>query len=230
MTNAAPDNYNPKWEDVEFPNPAISSKKWNFNYDDAKSLEKNMGAFLPFLAIVLFFALFSRFGPFSSFVSGFGNETVGAIAFFAVFILMLVGSFFLASKLSKRMVASRNRKRDEYRAANAATIIDALAEQGWKIVGKDAVQTLIKDDNPYLVNKNGVRYYARQFYIGEENVTFMVELRDEDVEKEMADKEKQSRIDFLMKRYEDAHGAMSPDTKSAFVEGIRMSLYNQVVR
>jgi hypothetical protein len=92
------------------------------------------------------------------------------------------------------------------------------------------VQTLIKDDNPYLVNKNGVRYYARQFYIGEENVTFMVELRDEDVEKEMADKEKQSRIDFLTKRYEDAHGAMSPETKSAFVEGIRMSLYNQVVR
>ena len=78
---------------------------------------------------------------------------------------MLVGSFFLASKLSKRMVASRNRKRDEYRATHAATIIDALAEKGWKIVGNDAVKTLVEDDNPYLVNENGVRYYARQFHM-----------------------------------------------------------------
>ena len=41
MTNStatAPTNYNPKWEDVEFPNPSISSNKWNFDYDDAKSL------------------------------------------------------------------------------------------------------------------------------------------------------------------------------------------------
>lgn len=229
MTDAtpAPDNYNPKWEDVEFPNPDISSKKWNFNYDDAKALEKTVGALLPFASIVLFFALFSKFSPLGKLFDG---SDVSGIIYIAIFLGMLVSSFFIAVKLSKRMVKKRNSKRDEYRAANAATIIDALAEQGWKIVGKDAVQTLIKDDNPYLVNKNGVRYYARQFYIGQENVTFMVELRDEGVEKEMADKEKQSRIDFMLKRYEDANGVMSPETRSAFVEGAKMSLHNQVLR
>ena len=44
-----------------------------------------------------------------------------------------------------------------------------------------------------------------------ENITFMMELRDEKVEKEMKDKEKQSRIEFLVKRYEDANGTMTPE-------------------
>jgi hypothetical protein len=228
MTNStatAPTNYNPKWEDVEFPNPSISSDKWNFDYEDAKRLEKNMSALLPFVAIVIFFALFSRFGPFSSFVAGFDSEEVGAAAFLGIFISMLIGSFFLASKLSKRMVASRNRKRDEYRATHAATIIDGLAEKGWKIVGNDAVKTVVEDfNNPYLLNENGVRYYARQFHIERENITFMVELRDEEVQKEMKDKEKQSRIEFLVNRYETANGTMTPEMKSGFVAGLNMGL------
>lgn len=219
-------NYNPRWEDVEFPNPSISSKTWNFNYDDAKSLEKTLGVFLPFGSIVLFFALFSRFSPFGhifSEVGGDGDPT-GGFLFLGIFLAMLVGSYFLASKLAKRMISSRNRNRDEYRAANASTIIDALAEQGWNIVGKNAVQTLIKDNNPYLTNANGVRYYARQFYIGKENVTFMVELRDAETEQAMKAKEKQSRIEFLVKRYEDANGTMTPEMKAGFEAGLNMGL------
>lgn len=224
MTNGtatAPTNYNPQWEDVEFPNPSISSKTWNFTYDDAKALEKTIGALLPFASIVLFFALFSKFSPLGQLFDG---STVSGIIYFAIFMGMLVSSFFIADKLSKRMVKKRNRNRDEYRATHAATIIDALAEKGWKIVGKDAVQTLVKDDNPYLVNKNGVRYYARQFYIGENFVAIMVELRDEAVQKEMKEEKKQSQIEFLVNRYETEHGPMTSEMKSGFVAGLNMGL------
>lgn len=227
MTNgtaSAPVAYNPKWEDIEFPNPSISSKKWNFSYDDAKSLEKMIGALVPFASIVLFFALFSKFSPLGNI---FGSSDAGGWMFVGIFITMLVSSFFLAEKLGKRMVKNRNRNRDEYRATNASTIIDILADKGWKIVGRDAVQTLVKDNNPYLVNKNGTRYYARQFHIGTENVTLMVELSDAEVEKTMADEDKKNRVEFLIKRCENAHGVMSSDERTAFIRGVRMGLYNE---
>lgn len=223
-TASAPVAYNPRWEDIEFPNPSISSKKWNFTYDDAKSLEKVLGALLPFGSIVLFFALFSKFSPLGQLFDG---SDVSGIIYIAIFMGMLVSSFFIAGKLAKRMVKNRNRNRDEYRAANASIVIDALAEKGWKIVGSDAVNTLVKDNNPYLVNKNGTRYYARQFYIGENYVAIMVELSDAEAKKAMEDEEKQSRVEFLIKRCENAHGVMSSEERTAFIRGVRMSLYNE---
>lgn len=229
MTNgtaSAPVAYNPKWEDIEFPNPSISSKKWNFSYDDAKSLEKTLTAVIPFVSLVVFFALFSRFSPLGQLFKNSGE--VGGWVFFGIFITMFVTSLIVASKVSKRAVASRNRQRDEYRATHAATIIDALAEKGWKIVGNDAVKTVVEDfNNPYLLNENGTRYYARQFHIGTENITFMVELRDAEVEKTMKDEEKQSRVEFLIKRCENAHGVMSSAERIAFIRGVRMGLYNE---
>lgn len=231
MTNgtastSAPTDYSPKWEDIEFPNPSISSDKWSFTYDDAQRLEKMMGVLLPFGSIVLFFALFSRFGPFGHIFSEVGGEgdPTGGFLFLGIFLAMLVSSFFLASYLTKRMVRNRNRNRDEYRAANASLIIDALAEKGWNLVSKDAVQTLIKDNNPYLTNQNGVRYYARQFYVGKNYVAIMVELSDAETEKVMKDKEKQSRIEFLVKRYETANGTMTPEMKAGFEAGLNMGL------
>jgi uncharacterized membrane protein len=225
MTNgtaSAPVAYNPRWEDIEFPNPSISSKKWNFSYDDAKSLEKTLVAVIPFGAIVIFFALFSRFSPLGQLFADSGD--VGGWVFFGIFMTMFVTSLIVASKVAKRVVKNRERNRDEYRAANASTIIDILADKGWKIVGRDAVQTLIKDNNPYLVNENGTRYYARQFHIGTENVTLMVELSDAEVEKEMKDEKKQNRIEFLVKRYETANGPMSEEMKAGFIAGLNMGL------
>lgn len=220
-TASAPVAYNPRWEDIEFPNPSISSKKWNFTYDDAKSLEKVLGALLPFGSIVLFFALFSKFSPLGQLFDG---SDVSGIIYIAIFMGMLVSSFFIAGKLAKRMVKNRNRNRDEYRAANASIVIDALAEKGWKIVGSDAVNTLVKDNNPYLVNKNGTRYYARQFYIGENYVAIMVELSDTEVEQQMRNETKKSRIEFLVQKYEESNGAMTSEMKAGFVAGLNMGL------
>lgn len=220
-TASAPVAYNPRWEDIEFPNPSISSKKWNFTYDDAKSLEKVLGALLPFGSIVLFFALFSKFSPLGQLFDG---SDVSGIIYIAIFMGMLVSSFFIAGKLAKRMVKNRNRNRDEYRAANASIVIDALAEKGWKIVGSDAVNTVVKDNNPYLVNKNGTRYYARQFYIGENYVAIMVELSDTEVEQQMRNETKKSRIEFLVQKYEESNGAMTSEMKAGFVAGLNMGL------
>jgi hypothetical protein len=216
--------YTPKWEDFSFATPFESSDNWHFSYDDGKSLEKTLSAVFPFGAIVLFFLLFSRYSPLSGIVSMFNNEFVGGAAYLGIFLGMVVGSYFVASKLAKRTIASRNRKRDEFRAEHAAAVIDELGKKGWTIYGNDVVATLLKDNNPYLLNEHGVRYYARQFHVGRENVSFMVELSDEAAEQGLKDKEKQSRLDFLIKRYEDANGAMSPEKKAGFEAALKMSL------
>lgn len=213
----------PKYSDFSFPTPFQSANKWNYSYDDAKYTERNITAFAPVIGIIFFFLLFSRFGPFGDFPNLFPNSAVGGIAYLGIFIGTLALSIFAGNKLTKRTVDSRNRKRDEFRKENAAILIEEISKKGWKIAREDAVETLIRDDHPYFLNEDGVRYYARYFQIGTTNVTVAVELCDEEVEEDLHNKEKQSRVDSLVKTYEETHGAMSQEKKSGFIAALEIS-------
>lgn len=224
VTAPVPTSYNPKWDEFNFPNQSISPDKWHYSYDDGKSTAKTIEALIPAGTLVTLFFLFSKVGPWSLLPESFTRSDVAGWIYISVFVSFFIASLFLANKVAKRAVASRGRKRDEYRAQNASLIIDELAKKGWKIVGKDAVKILIQDNNPYMVNENGTRYYARQFHIGREDINVMVELSDAEVQKDMKDKEKQSRTEFLINKYETANGTMSPEMKTGFVEALKMSL------
>lgn len=216
----------PMWEEVSFPNPSLSCKKWNFSYDDGESLKKTLGTLSPVVSIVLFFALFSKFGPFGHYFGRdeVGDSTAGGLVYLGIFFGMLISSFFIASALGKRMVKKREQARDGYRADNAHIIIDGLAEKGWKIVGSDAVRTLIKDNSFHVQNKDGIRYYVNRFNIGVKNIDIVMRLSDSVAEKMIGETQKQSRIEFLVKRYEAAHGAMTEEMKAGFIAGLRMGL------
>lgn len=213
-----------KRSDFSFPTPFQSGNKWNYSYDDAKYTERHITAFAPVIGITVFFLLFSRFGPFGNFPNLFPNSTVGGIAYLAIFIGALALSIFAGNKLTKRTVAARNRKRDEFRRVNASFIIEEMSKKGWRVAREDATEILIRDDHPYLLNEDGVRYYARYFQVGINNVTVAVELCDEEVEEGLKRKEKQSRTDSIIAAYEASHGTMSPEKRSGFVTALEISL------
>jgi hypothetical protein len=205
-----------KWEELTLPVSSLSPDKWHFSENEKTGLEK-MIVGLGLLGTVFgFLFLFGRLGPFPKLMDG----AVFFISFFAVFGIAV----FTFSKISKHAVATRERKRDEYRAQHASSIIDALAEQGWTVFGHNPVATLIKDNNPYLLNENGVRYYARQLYIGRENIIIMLHLSDQKVEQNIRETEKQRRIEFEINVYEGENGPMTPEEKAAFVAALTIVL------
>lgn len=206
-----------QWEDLKLPNPSISANKWHFDENDQAGTAKTIEGLGAVVVIFGFLLLFGRIGPFPEFLA---DGTVFLISY----LVTLVASFFLFHKLAKRVVAGRAKKRDEYRAQHAALIIDALGQQGWKILGQDAVKTIIKDNNPYMENEDGVRYYARQIYIGPENINIMLTLSDAKVEREIRDAEKNKRIDFEVNVYERKSGPMTPEAKEAFVAALNIAL------
>jgi hypothetical protein len=204
-----------QWEDLTLPNPSISGNKWHYTENDQTGTAKTIEALGAVVTIVGFLLLFGRIGPFP-----IKDGTIFLIGFIGSFVAALV----LLPKISKRVITTRAKKRDEYRAQHAALIIDALGEQGWKVLGQDAVKTIVKDNNPYLVNEDGVRYYARQIYIGPENINIMLTLSDSKVEREIKDAEKNKRIEFEMNVYERKSGPMTPEAKEAFVAALNIAL------
>lgn len=225
MSNVASVTTPAEWEELDFEVPTIASDNWNRGYEnDDKSLEKTLTAFMPFVSMILFLSLFSKFGPLGNYPSWFSNEYLGAAAFMGILIAMISGSFFAATKLSKRIVSSQKKKRKDYREQYAKTIIEKLAEKGWTIDSRDAVVTLVHDNNPYVVNANGIRYYARQFRIEKGQVSCIFYLSDEEAEKTVQDRETAGRIAFLVSQYEKTNGPMSPEKKSGFEAALLMSL------
>lgn len=206
-----------QWEELSLPNPSISGNKWHFTDNDKAGTVKTIEGLGAVVVIFGFLLLFGRIGPFPEFLA---DGTVFLISY----LVTLVTSFFLFHKLAKHIVAGREKKRDEYRAQHAALIIDALGQQGWKILSQDAIKTIVKDNNPYMENEDGVRYYARQIYIGSENINIMLVLSDPKVEREIKDAEKNKRIDFEMKVYERKSGPMTPEAKEAFVAAMDIAL------
>lgn len=206
-----------KWEELTLSNSSISSDKWHFNDNDKTGLAKMIEGLGAVVVIIGFLLLFGRIGPFPEFLA---DGTVFLISYLAT----LVASFFLLHKAAKRIVAGREKKRDEYRAQHASTILDALGEQGWTVLGENAVETIVKDNNPYMLNKDGIRYYARQLYIGRENINLVLTLSDRKAEKVMKEAEKQERIAFEINVYESKNGPMTPEAKVAFVAALTIAL------
>lgn len=206
-----------EWEELTLPNPSISSNKWHFTDNDKSGTAQMIEGLGAVAAIIGFLFLFGRIGPFPELLA---DGTVFLISYLTT----LAASFFLFHKFAKHVVAGREKKRDEYRAQHASTIIDALGEQGWTILGENVVETITKDNNPYMMNENGVRYYARQLYIGRENITVMLRLSDPKVEKAMKEEEKQRRIEFEINVYESKNGPMTPEEKTAFVAALTVAL------
>lgn len=203
------------WEDLVLPNPGIASNKWRYTENDRNGTAKMIELLGAAIVIFGFFLLFGRIGPFP-----IENGVIFLVAFLGTLALAL----FLLPKVSKRVNAARAKKRDEYRAQNASIIIDALAQQGWKIRNKDAVKTLVTDDNPYMENADGVRYYARQIYIGPKEITIMLNLSDRKTEQAMEDARKEKRIAFEIGVYERKNGPMTPEAKEAFVAALNIAL------
>lgn len=205
------------WEDLTLSNSSISPDRWSFSENDKTGLAKMIEGAGAVVTIIGFLLLFGRIGPFPELMA---NGAVFLISFLAVF----VSALFLLPKLSKYVIAGREKKRDEYRAQHASTIIDALGEQGWKILGQNTVETLVKDNNPYLINEDGVRYYARQLHIGRENIDVMLEISDPKAEQAMREATKQRRITFQVNVYERENGSMTPQEKAAFVAALNIAL------
>lgn len=214
MSNViAPD----EWEELTLSNPSISSDKWHFTDNDKSGTAQMIEGLGAVVVIIGFLLLFGRIGPFPEFLA---DGTVFLISYLTT----LVASFFLFHKFAKHVVAGREKKRDEYRAQHASTIIDALSEQGWTVLGENVVETIVKDNNPYMLNENGIRYYARQLYIGRENITVMLRLSDPKAERAMTEAKKQQRIEFEVNRREKANGPMTPEEKTAFVAALTIAL------
>lgn len=207
-----------KWEELTLSNSSISSDKWHFNDNDKTGLAKTIEG-LGFVAVMFgFLFLFGAKGPVPELMAN-------GVVFLVVFLATLVAALFLLPKFSKRVIAGREKKRDEYRAQHASTIIDALGEQGWTVLGENAVETIVKDNNPYMLNKDGIRYYARQLYIGRENIDVVFTLSDRKAEKVMKEAEKQERIAFEIDVHERKNGGpMTPEEKAAFVAALTVVL------
>ena len=206
-----------EWEELTLSNSSISPNKWHFSENDKAGLAKMIELSGAAATIFGFFLLFGRIGPFPELMT---DGTVFLISFLAVF----ASALFLLPKVSKRVIAGREKKRDEYRAQHASTIIDALGEQGWKILGQDSVKTIIKDNNPYMENEDGVRYYARQLYIGSKNIDVVLVLSDPKAERAMQEAKKQRRIEFEVNLHERKNGPMTPEEKAAFVAALTVAL------
>jgi hypothetical protein len=204
-----------EWEEFSLPNPSISPNKWHFNENDKTGLAKLIEASGLAATIIGFLLIFGRLGPFPNI-----DGTVFTIGLIVVF----TAALFLFPKVSKRIIATRGRKRDEYRAQHASLIIDTLGQQGWTIFSNNPVETIIKDNNPYMLNEDGVRYYTRQLYIGRENITVMLNLSDQKAEQDMREAKKQRRIEFEINVYETKNGPMTPAEKAAFVAALTVAL------
>jgi hypothetical protein len=202
--------------EVTLPNPSISAAKWNFEGYQKESQEKTISQ-VGFL-VTLMGALF-LLRPFALIM----NEVLVLVSFFAVIAVGL----FLSPKVAKAVVTRREKKKVEYRYANAAAVIDLLKQHGWELVNpnlNDPLGLLVHDNNPYLMNEEGVRYYTMQFYIGKDDIQLMLRLSDREVEEAIKETEKQNRINFLVQRYETSNGVMSPEKKAGFVAALEMSL------
>ena len=208
-----------KWEELTLSNSSISSNKWHFSENDKTGLAKTIEG-LGFVAVMFgFLFLFGAKGPVPELMA---NGVIFLISFLAT---LAVAAFFLLPNVSKRVIAGREKKRNEYRAQHASTIIDALGEHGWTVLGENAVETIVKDNNPYMLNENGIRYYARQLYIGRENIDVVFTLSDPKAEKAMKEAEKQERIAFEIDVHERKNGGpMTPEEKAAFVAALTIVL------
>ena len=206
-----------QWEEITLPNPSISSDKWHFTENDKEGIAKLIELPGAAVAIFGFLLLFGRVGPFPELMAN-------GIVFFVCFIATLVAALVFLPKVSKRVIAGREKKRDEYRAQHAHIIIDALNQHGWKILGKDAVKTIVVDNNPNVENADGVRYYARQIYFGREEINVVLTLSDPKAEQAIKDAEKQKRINFEIGLHERKNGPMTPEAKEAFVAALNIAL------
>lgn len=204
------------FEEVVFPNPNLSDSKWNYTQNQKEGLEKmitHLG-----LAVIMVGGLFGM-----NFVQGaFGNDFIS----FGSFIALIALSFFILPKVAKAAIARKEHKQDVYRRENASTVIDALSENGWRYYDPNlnVLDIIAKDNNPDLVNKAGVRYSAKQFYVGKENVSILLTLSDPDIQEEMKETSKQKEIAFITKNYENAYGAMSSEKREGFEAALNLTV------
>jgi hypothetical protein len=203
-----------RFEQVKLPNSSsISYKKWNFNDIQAKDLQNTVTS-LGYLILTV--AVLFSLKP----ILAVTNEFV----VFGVLLIVPSAAIYFLPKLGKRLSLVREKKRDEYRRENASTIINLLNEQGWTLWNKDSVETLVSDNNPYLVNPEGVRYYAKYFDIRDASIIFHLTLSDNEVEDNLRKVEKQKQIEYQMRLYEISNGVMSPEKREGFVAALELSL------
>lgn len=206
----------PVFEEVIFPNPGLSGSKWHFTESQKDGLEKGITQ-LGFAAVLLG-TLFSL-----NFIQGLLNNDFITIA--SLFVIPAV-SLVILPRIAKSAVARKVRKQDNYRRENAATVIDTLHENGWRYhdPNRDILNTIVNDSYPNLVNKDGVRYSTKQFYIGKEDINILLTLNDREVERNIKEAEKQARIEFMIKNYENENGTMSHEKKAGFEAALILSL------
>lgn len=137
-------------------------------------------------------------------------------------VALLAAGILASFKLENAYQESRIKRNRAYREANAPAILEALATKGWKPASSG--DSLTDGNNIHVLDKNNVRYSLQNMYIRDEEIIFRITLNDRTVDKAYADKDKQSRIDFLVQRYETENGTMSEEQKAVFIAALEMSL------
>lgn len=202
-------------EKAVFPNPGISPEQWFL--DIRSSPLTRFIPSLPLAAGLLFSVIALILCLIYNMSLLLGGEVILGAAFW--FGLLLFGG------LEKLVMDKVSKKRESYRREHAQLLIDALANQGWSIYGKEAIDTLIDDDFPYFFSqKNSFRYKTYQRSIGTKTIEWTFELSDDKAARLIKEDAKQKQIARMTTQYEKEHGVLSPEEKATFENALKLTL------
>lgn len=202
-------------EKVVFPNPGIASERWFL--DISSSPLTRFVPSLPLAAGLLFSVITLILCLIYNISLLLGGEVILGAAFW--FGLLLFGG------LEQLVMDKVSKKRESYRREHVQLLIDALANQGWSIYGKEAIDTLIDDDFPYFFSqKNSFRYKTYQRSIGTKIIEWTFELSDDKAALLIKEDAKQKKIALMTEKYEKQHGVLSPEEKATFQNALKLTL------
>jgi hypothetical protein len=183
-----------------FPNPSISSSKWDFDgfrKDRLKGLSSSVAVFV------------STMGSVSLGSSIYSVTTSVPLSLFA-FLVSYFALVFLVGKMRNLIINTSKHKREEYRREHLSTFIQLFEQKGWEILSLDG---LVRNKKSYILDENRVRHSLEVLFIGETEILILLTLSDDKAKTELKATKKQECVDFQVGHYENNHGVMSPEEK-----------------
>lgn len=213
------------FDEIVIPNTiSLENQKWFFTHNKRSTVEalSDLLAYfshLFFLGIPVFFVM----GSPSMSVWVKGLLLITGLAALAL-------SLYSMPKLRRKIIESQKLKCARYRKLKAPELIEELKQAGYTIVGDNPEEVLITNDQPYVLNTEGVRYLVKGFQIWTDTIETNLKLSDSVVENQIKEENKLrkeetklKRISYLVNHHESVHGPMTPEEKSAFVSALDLA-------
>lgn len=196
----------------------LSERQWQAEFYTAENVKRIKN--FPFLLVGIITGVCSVF-MFSNFALAFLLLLITAIS--------LSMHFFGAANLINHLTQNSKKRQYEYRLNNAHVLIKALIDDGLSVIrtdGKPAAEIFATTDQPRLLDESGVQYRVNfiEWKSYHKVIRIMTFLDDDAVKESTQHREKQERMAFYAKQYQQENGPMSDEWMNGFTAALERVL------